>query len=68
MGKAWRWASVELHFIGSEQFECQGMKFWIKISVLWKKFSNSERMVYVEDRENLLSYFPGYSLSNILRS
>lgn len=58
---------VELRLTGSEQFEYQGMKFGIKIVYFGRKFSNSERMFYVQDGENLCSYFPGCGLSKILR-
>lgn len=39
LGEGLRWVSVgvEGHLMQSEQFECHGMKFCIKPSVLWKK-------------------------------
>lgn len=39
LGEGLRWVSlgVELHLMRSEQFECHGIKFWMKIRVLWRK-------------------------------
>lgn len=66
LGEGLRWISVgvELHLVLSEQFECHGIKFWMKISVLWRK----ERMLYEEDEKNLFSHLPGCDLHNTLRS